>query len=151
LKKLLLLAVIAMTCWVSTVHAEITPEKRAEIEKMLRLTGMQKLMDQMMTQMISTMSNGMPDVPPEFWTKFKEKMDMRDLIEKIMPVYDKYYTVDDIKAINAFYESPTGQKILASMPQVMHECMQIGQDWGKKIGEQAAREAREEMQNKKQN
>ncbi len=28
----------------------VTPEKRAEIEKMLRLTGMEKLMDQMKTR-----------------------------------------------------------------------------------------------------
>jgi hypothetical protein len=151
MKKLLLFAVLGMACWVSTVHAEMTPEKRAEIEKMLRLTGMQKLVEQMMTQMTTSMAGSMPDVPPEFWAKFKQKMDARELIEKIMPVYDKYYTLEDLKAINAFYETPTGQKILSQTPQVMKECMEIGQDWGRKIGEEAAREARQDMQNKKPN
>jgi hypothetical protein len=151
MKKLLLLVVLMMAASVASVHAEMTPGKRAEIEKLLRLTGMEKLMGQMMTQMTSSMSNGMPGIPPEFWAKFQAKMNMRELLDRIIPVYDKYYSLEDIRAINAFYESPTGQKILASMPQVMQECMQIGQDWGKKIGEQAEKEAREEIQKKKRN
>jgi hypothetical protein len=57
---------------------------------------------------------------------------------------DKYYTIDDLKAVNAFYESPAGQKLLATLPQVM----QIGQAWGQKIGKEAADEAEKEMKKK---
>src|SRR5579863_1850314 len=141
MKKLLLSAILIISSFAFSAHADIAPEKRAEIEKMLRLTGMEKLTQQMMAQMIDGFKKQMPDAPSDFWNKFQQKLDTHELIEKIMPVYDKYYTVEDLKAINAFYESPAGQKILSTLPQVMRESMQIGQEWGARIGKQAAAEA----------
>ena len=52
MKKLLLSLIVIFSCFWAA-HAEIAKEKRQEIEKMLRLTGMEKLMEQMKTQMIS--------------------------------------------------------------------------------------------------
>jgi hypothetical protein len=52
--------------------------------------------------------------------------------------------------VNAFYESPTGQKILSTLPQVMAESMKIGQEWGEKIGREAAEEIQAELKKKKQ-
>lgn len=115
---------------------------------MLRLTGMEKLITQMKSQMISALQKQTPGVSQDFWNRFEQKMDARELIEKIIPVYDKYYTLEDLKAVNAFYESPAGQKILATLPQVMQESMKIGQEWGEKIGKQAAAEAKGESQKK---
>jgi uncharacterized protein len=115
---------------------------------MLRLTGMERLVNQMKSQMIAAFQKQSPDVSPDFWDRFDKKMDMHELIEKIIPVYDKYYTLDDLKAVNAFYESPAGQKILSTLPQVMQESMKIGQEWGESIGKQAAAEAEAEEKKK---
>ena len=112
---------------------------------MLRLTGMEKLTSQIMGQMIASLKKQMPDAPADFWNRFQQKMDPRELIEKIIPVYNKYYTLQDLKAINAFYESPAGQKVLATMPQVMQESMQIGQEWGERIGKAAAAEVQQQQ------
>ena len=148
MKKLTLLALLTIFLWVPITHAEMSKEKRQEVEKMLRLTGMEKLIGQMKTQMISSLKTQMPQVPEVFWNKFQEKMDIGELIEKIIPVYDKYYTVDDLKAVNAFYESTIGQKLISTVPQVMQETMKIGQEWGQRIGKQAAEEAEQEMKKK---
>ena len=148
MKKLFIIALMVLGSFVSLARADITPEKRVEIEKLFRLTGSEKLMTQMMGQMVAAMTKGRPDVGDDFWNRFTQKMDMHELIEKIIPVYDKYYTLDDLKAINAFYESPAGHKILSSLPQVMKESMQIGQAWSEKIGRQAATEIQREKQGK---
>lgn len=145
MKKLLLIVTITIFSCISLAHAEISKEKRAEIEKMLRLTGMEKLMDQMMTQMISAYKVQMKQVPEAFWTKFRQKIDTGELLEKLIPLYDKYYSVEDLKAVNAFYESPVGQKILATLPEITQESMKIGLEWGEKIGKQATEEAVQEM------
>jgi hypothetical protein len=42
-------------------------------------------------------------------------------------IYDKTYTHEEIKDINRFYESPTGKKMLAKMPELMNESMQTMQ------------------------
>ena len=133
---------------VATARPDVTPEKRKEIEKLLRLTGMEKLVGQMETQMIASLKAQMPQVPELFWTKFQQKMNTRELVEKIIPIYDKYYSTDDIKAVNAFYETPAGQKLLSTLPQVMQEAMKVGQEWGEKIGRQAAEEAQQELKQK---
>lgn len=132
---------LVFCCSLSTVHAEVSKEKREQIEKMLRLTGMEKLMAQMKTQMIDNFRQKITDVPQDFWTKLEQRMDPKELLEKIIPIYDKYYTVEDLKAVNAFYESPAGQKVLSTLPQVMQESMKAGQEWGEKIGKQIAAEA----------
>ena len=148
MKNLFLILSLLVCSFASIGRAEIAKEKRAEIEKMLRLTGMEKLMNQMKTNMIASLKPAMPQLAESFWVKFEQKMDIRELVEKILPVYDKHYSLEDLKIVNAFYESPTGQRVLATMPQVMQECTVIGREWGEKIGKQAEEEARREAKPK---
>lgn len=131
-----------------SARADVSVEKRKEIEKMLRLTGMEKLVGQMQTQMIASLKAQMPQASQLFWTKFQQKIDTRDLIEKLIPIYDKYYTTEDIRAVNAFYETPTGQKLISTLPQVMQEAMKVGQEYGEKMAKQAAEEAEQELKSK---
>ena len=129
--------------------AEIPSEKQKEIAKMLRLTGMEKLMDQMKVQMLSSLRTQIVEVPEVFWTKFEKKMDMKALLDEIIPLYDKYYTLEDLRAVNTFYESAAGKKVLSTLPQIMAESMKIGEAWGRRIGEQAAAEAQAELDKQK--
>jgi hypothetical protein len=148
MNKFIALALLIIFSSLSTGRADISADKRKEIEKLLRLTGVEKLADQMKNQMLSSFRTNMPQVPELFWTKFEQKMDTHELVEKIIPVYDKYYTTEDLKALNAFYESAVGQKVISTLPQVMQETMKIGQDWGQKIGKEAAEQAEAELKKK---
>lgn len=136
MKKLILLTIVTIMTSISVANADIAPEKRQEIEKMIQLTGMETLMQQMKMRMISDFKAQfkaqMTDVPESFWTKIQEKIDTHEVLEKIIPLYDKYYTLEDLKAVNTFYESPAGKKVLSALPQIMQEARKIGQDWGKK-------------------
>jgi len=136
---LVLLSVVVMPA-----RAEVSPEKEKAIKEMLDLMGTTALMNQMMDQMMGSMSSSLGSPTDGFWQKFREKMKPDDLLEMIIPVYDKYYTMDDIKAANAFYSSPAGQRILKALPQVMQESMVIGQKWGEKIAQQAIEEMKAE-------
>lgn len=50
-----------------------------------------------------------------------------DIIEEIIPLYARHFTADELHQLAAFYASPLGAKMLASMPQILSESMQIGQ------------------------
>src|SRR2546423_10394388 len=89
---------------------QISREKEAEIRRMLELTGMQKLTDQMKSQMIGALRAQIKEVPEQFWNRFEKNLDTKELIEKIIPLYDKYYSVEDIRAVNAFYSSDVGRR-----------------------------------------
>lgn len=149
MKNLLLVVLITTLSCTFAAHGEITKEKRKEVEKMLRLTGMVKLVDQIKVQMIDGLKTEMTDVPAGFWDKFQKRLDARDLIEKIIPLYDKYYTLEDLKAVNAFYESPAGEKVLSTLPQITQESMKVGQEWGEKVAKQAVAELERESKKKK--
>lgn len=50
-----------------------------------------------------------------------------DMINEIVPLYARHFTVDEIHQMAVFYKTPVGTKMLTVMPQLMGESMQIGQ------------------------
>ena len=103
----------------------------------------------MAAQLIDSLRPSAPELPDEFFTKFAGKIDFKELSDLFAPLYDKYYTVEDLKAVNAFYSSPAGQKILATMPQLMTEAMQIGQQWGMRTAQKVMDEIQKEKARRK--
>ena len=128
----------------------IAKEKVVEIQKTLRLVGMEKLMDQMKTQMFTMFRESMTQVPEEYWKRLETKLDMAELMQLIIPLYDKYYTIEDLKALNAFYESAVGQKVLSTLPQITQESMKIGQAWGEEVAKRVEREVQAEFKEKRE-
>jgi hypothetical protein len=150
LGSLLVLLVVAAPALAQT---KMDPEKEKKIRRVLEVTGAQRMMSQMAGQMIASFKKAQPGVPEEFWNRFEEKFGSEDLIDQLVPIYDKYYSKQDLDGLLAFYESPVGQKVLKTMPQVMQESMQVGQAWGKQKAEEVIKEIKEyqsKQQQKKQ-
>jgi hypothetical protein len=51
-------------------------------------------------------------------------MPAEEIIDAMIPAYQNHFTRSDIQAMNAFYSSPVGQKVLEQLPAVMQEGMQ---------------------------
>jgi hypothetical protein len=110
---------------------------RADIRKLLKLTGSDKLALQMMDQLMASFRNASPDVPPEFWDSFAREINGDELIEKIIPVYERNLTHEDVKGLIAFYETPLGAKVISTMPTITQESMGVGQEWGTELAQKA--------------
>lgn len=104
------------------------------IKKLLELTGAGQMGVQAAESMINSFKKTYPTVPEEFWEDFKKELKADDLVNMIIPIYDKYYSEADIKQLTDFYQTPVGKKVIASSPKIMQESMQAGQSWGQKIG-----------------
>jgi hypothetical protein len=141
-KSLLVCILISVTATVT--HANISNEKRREIDRMLNLVGMQALADQMMQQMVTSLRATLTDVPPTYWDTFGSRFSTSEFLERIVPLYDKYYSLEDLRAVNEFYSSKAGQRILKTLPQIMQESMAIGETWGKEVGERVVADAKAE-------
>ena len=70
-------------------------------------------------------------LPADFEAKTNQAMDdmwntmpFDEMMQSMVPVYQKHLTKGDIDALIEFYGSPTGQKVLREMPQIMSEAMQ---------------------------
>lgn len=137
-----LVAFIALCLLTTIARAQIAPDKQAEIEKLLRITGMEQMAQQMVSQTFAQLRQDIKNVPEGYWDRVTKKAHGKDIVDMIIPIYDKYYSVDDLKAINAFYSSPAGQRVLSTLPQVMQESMAAGRQWGENIARQAMEESK---------
>ena len=126
----------------------VTKEQDREIRRLIRVTGMEKLLAQIIEQMLASMQTRMTGVPDAYWRIARDEMKVEDAITAFLPLYAKYYSADDLRAINDFYETPAGQRLLKSMPQLMKESMAIGEKWGQEAGQRAVKriEAEREAQ-----
>ena len=57
--------------------------------------------------------------------QYMQQMDFEALVEQVyIPVYDKYYTKNEIEDLSKFYRSSTGKKTLETMPALLAETME---------------------------
>ena len=94
--------------------SDISLEKQGLILRLFQLNGtresLQKNLDGFMAQL-----------PPDKAQELRKIFDLDDIIGQLMPIYAKYYTEEDLKGLIAFYESPTGQKMIQVTPDVIKE------------------------------
>lgn len=116
-----------------------SPASKEDVEKYLQVMHSHE----MMRQMIDAMSKPMHQMVHEQYLKDKDKLpaDFEERMDKIMddmvksmpfdemldamvPTYQKHFTKGDIDALIAFYSAPTGQKVLRELPAIMSEAME---------------------------
>ncbi|HDZ22755.1 hypothetical protein LCGC14_0451450 [marine sediment metagenome] len=119
---------------------------RADILKMLKLTGSDKLGEQVFKQMMASLKPLAPNVPEEFWTLLGQEFDMSGMIDLLIPVYAKHLTHEDVQAIIVFYETPAGRNLIAAQPKIVADSMVIGQRWGQEIAQKVMARLQEYQQ-----
>jgi hypothetical protein len=124
--------------------AEDKDAKRAEIRQLIELTGAAKVSADVMQQIIGPIRNGFPEVPPEFWDNFTKEIRAEELVDLVVPLYDRYYTRQEIHELTAFYQSPVGQKTVRVLPKLSAEAISIGQDWGRTVAERAMKRLKQQ-------
>jgi uncharacterized protein len=117
------------------VHAQQPTQKEKDIRKLLKITGSGELGQQVMAQMMTNFKKAMPQVPEKFWSDFMKEVKTDELIELIVPVYDRNLSEGDIKELIRFYESPTGKKFVSVLPKITQESMAVGEKWGRDLGQ----------------
>ena len=60
----------------------------------------------------------------QFTIDIMKDLPIDDTVEDMIPIYQRHLTESDVKAMTAFYSSPTGQKLLREMPGMTVESMQ---------------------------
>jgi len=115
------------------------PATREDIERYLSAIHSHDMMNQMAAAMSKPIHQMVHDeylkdkdkLPADFEDRtnkmtddmFKE-MPFDEMMQAMVPVYQKHFTKGDIDALVAFYSSPTGQKTLRELPAIMSEAME---------------------------
>jgi hypothetical protein len=126
---------------------KIDPAKTADIRQLMEVVGVKALMIQMMDTMGDTIRPLMTNALPQgeyreklvdlFFVKFKSKADTQQLLDSIVPLYDKHFSAEEIKGLIQFYQTPLGQKTAKVMPELMAESQEQGRKWGETLGRES--------------
>lgn len=144
LRHLALFWLLALLLAVSAKAQDLSPERRADIEHLLRMTGAVSIGKQMgattATQMMQLLKKARPDIPDEVLQALPEEVmgaideNMGSLMSEIVPLYARHFNEAEVKGLIAFYSTDLGKKVISGMPALMHESMQAGQRWGESLG-----------------
>lgn len=118
--------------------------KRAEIRKLIELTGAANVSADALRQIIAPIRTNYPEVPEAFWETFLKEVHPDELIDLVIPIYDRYYTLDEIHELTRFYQSPVGQKTIEVLPKLSAEAIDAGQQWGQTITDRAMRKLQQQ-------
>lgn len=142
----LILAVLAGFCFLSkpalaensSAAKEDKEIKNKAIEELFYVMKADSVMEQTMDQVSKIFVNEYPEPKEykEFAEELKNKFNIKEVLRLLIPIYDKYYTYDDIEQLIKFYKSPTGQKFISVAPDMTSELMKVGVEYGKKIAKE---------------
>lgn len=134
----------------SASQAKIDPAKEADIRRLLEVSGTKDLMMQTMQDMEKTIKPMMTSALPPgeyreklvdlFFNKFHSKLNTQELLDLVVPIYDRYFSAEEVKGLLKFYETPLGQKSISALPKMMVELQETGRKWGENLGRQCMQE-----------
>ncbi len=113
----------------ATFAQEPDESARIEAEKMLEVMNMEELLGQSIEQFFQFQIQQDPTFMPykNVMVKFLEKhMGYESLKDDLILIYSRAFTAQELKDINAFYSTPTGQKTLERAPELMQQGAQLG-------------------------
>ncbi|WP_269531083.1 DUF2059 domain-containing protein [Chitinimonas sp. BJYL2] len=149
------LAIAAALCLQQVSAADISAEKKQAIQELIDVMNMKAMLPQLLNQIAEQADMGMQagmEAALKQNNKRDEaeqarlrqqlneelpalKQDMRQVLEQanlpalmdeiLFEVYGKYFEAAEIRDITAFYKSPTGKKVLVTLPKITGESMQL--------------------------
>ena len=141
LKSLLSVCVLALSMSAAAqTTVSIAPDaaSREDVKKLFDVMASREQMTQMMQQLFAQiramnreqMKKRRPDITDaELASVDQQSQDLiknfplDEMLNDMVPVYQRHFTKSDIDALTAFYSSPAGQKFLHEMPAVTAETM----------------------------
>ena len=103
-----------------------------QVRELMGLFGTDRMFQQMNAQMAAMMGKQLPCVPASYWSGFLDDQATRELTGKLVPIYQRHFTEQDVRGLLKFYRSPLGKKLLLEQPSIMAEVMQMGRQWGER-------------------
>ncbi|MGZ4778272.1 MAG: DUF2059 domain-containing protein, partial [Thermoanaerobaculia bacterium] len=119
------------------VPAAETLSSAAKARKVLDARGSERVAMQVMDAVMTSFRQSMTDLPPDFWTAVRERMHANELIDALVPIYQRNLSDSDLDSLLEFYDSPAGKRYVEKQPVIVRESLQVGQQWAERIVQEA--------------
>ena len=137
-KKKIITVFLLVLLWgtVNPVYSET--EKVRDIKRLLEVSGILDRLSYMQESLLNNVSMMVtapfPKVPDALWREFNQligKKEMDDLIDRVLPVYDKHMSHETVKKLITMFKTPFWDEWKEKMPQISREAGVIGSEWGR--------------------
>lgn len=145
MKKLTLLLLLSMFVSHTAFSQELSEYDQA-LKSMTELSGGHEAFKSAIKQMMLGFKESRPEIEASIWDELEAeftKTSLDELVSMLSPVYQKYMTIEDIRAITDFYRTTVGEKYARYSPQIVQESIAVGQEWGKLVGERFVEKLKE--------
>jgi hypothetical protein len=142
MKRILLAgAIVLAICGYVAAHQNPadTPATKEDIQRYLQIVHSKEMAEKMMDAMSKPLHQMVHEqylkdkdkLPADFEARMNKRLDeyskdlpWDEILDSMVPVYQKHLTKGDVDALVTFYSTPTGQKLMKEMPQILSESMQ---------------------------
>lgn len=98
--------------------------KRELILKFIDVFGTREAM----TRNIEAMMDALPQDNPQL-KDIRTRIDINEIIDRLVPIYDRQFSEDDLRAFIDFYSSARGKKLVAGINEVMRESVEVSSQY----------------------
>jgi len=95
----------------------ITQEKKDLILRFMDVFGTRQALSSNFAAMLTQIAKDKPDEAQTI----RQRVKVDEIIERLLPIYDRNFTSEDLKSFISFYASVEGQKLIKTIPQLMKE------------------------------
>lgn len=130
----LLFAFSMATVSVSAQATKADDEYKKELMKYYQLSGS----DASITVVVDGVMQMMQSLPDAEKINFQKEVFerlLKDMIDAMTPIYQKYISLADLKELNKFYSSAAGKRIGGAAPKIAKESMTSAMEMSKKMQE----------------
>ena len=129
-----------LSCTGAHAQARASTEKLQNIRKLIVLIGGLDMQKRSIQDELASLR----EKAPEPWSEHEESVtkeghekELQELVDRLVPVYDKYLTDEEVAKMLKFYESPTGKRVAQAMPQIREESRRITSEWRQSFANKA--------------
>ncbi|SHE93459.1 hypothetical protein SAMN04487965_0981 [Microbulbifer donghaiensis] len=147
--------IFTMFFLLSSVGHSITEQKEKDIKELLVQMGNSEMAEELANSMVSIAISQEKQRHPDLPKKVEHILSKiiydvviehaPELDEMTIPLYDKYYTHQEIKDLIIFFKTPTGKKYASVLTPMMQDIMPVAQAWARKIAPIASVHAQQEL------
>ena len=103
------------------------------VRNLLHMINANDVGQQMLEQILPSLKAMLPEATERFWKEFQDGIDTDQLLNQLIPIYQKYLSEKDVNDIIKFYLTPAGKVLLEHQPSIMKESLAVSQQWGENI------------------
>lgn len=130
-----------------TLRNDAVSDYSKALERLLEVSGAKTSLSKMYPALMETMKESLSDVPYDVYVRLEYKIRkffFKEIINLYTPIYMRYMTIDEVKGLADFYDSPLGRKVTMTMPSLTADLYEAGKTVGTRITEEVFEELAKE-------